>query len=104
MDLLRSDLAFLYAKFPPAQFVLSKLDSLSLYALFVSRNPFHLTKEQRSESLWLFYQINLLDLNLVLLKLLLCLPQSNAGISTSLYKECQSTQLYFHLTALPSHQ
>ena len=28
------------------------------------------------------YQINLLDLNLVLLKLLLCLPQSNAGIST----------------------
>ena len=32
---------------------LLKLDPMSVFALFVSRKPFHLTKEQRSESLWL---------------------------------------------------
>ena len=37
------------------------------------------------------YQINLLDFNLVLLKLWLCLPQSNAGISTSCQPVPEST-------------
>ena len=41
----------------------------------------HMMKERRSESSW--YQINLLDFNLVLFDFLLCLAQSNASISTS---------------------
>ena len=70
-------------------------------------------KGQRSESSW--FQINLLDFNLVLWDFLLCPPQSNAGISISwmmsrtfmslfdsileskLWVPCRSHSLYIHI-------
>jgi len=56
----------------------------------------HLTKEQRSESLW--FRINLLDFTLVLWDISLCPPQSNAGISTSPLLSVTSTPLCFSLS------